>query len=550
MPDARQALSSDDSLRDIFSGVPDQHCVHILIEVPGRAQLRNLSFNGEIDQCLQYLADNLEAPADMAKFENLFPMYKDILKKNRIVCHRPSTVLVPPISLLHEVFTNFEVDMQNLKPTKEDLIFADELGFAMSKFYPFEKPRVQKFHEVFQEFGGMNLATTTIDNSRIESDGGHQYYALKLILTEAKNELGKTNDAFIQLMIYYVRHVIFARQKTEKLRQTSLPCILLFYNGPFLGVAGALLTTSVHCEVIAVLSLLWNDSEPLNNTRFMLARTLGSIKKAVNELKDRHPDGEPKPSELRSNDCPYITRYRCDGEEHQFTYDELQPESFASHLIFAAKTGERRISVKFVREYSDETHKFWEERKRAPKLIAIDRTSLLGWLIVITEYPQGFEYWTKPPPEDVLNDLKALIKEFEAHGFVPGDICADNLLIGKERGSNKLVFNLMDFDWSGKVGSKHHISCGEKSFIRAKKAGPYRPMTFTYHKAKREEDWKNGKMPTKLDSGDEAKNFGLSDLNEEVQSAEPSEFGEETEYPEPSEWEEEANNSDGGSSSD
>ncbi|PFH48180.1 hypothetical protein AMATHDRAFT_130597, partial [Amanita thiersii Skay4041] len=116
--------------------------------------------------------------------------------------------------------------------------------------------------------------------------------------------------------------------------------------------------------------------------------------------------------------------------------------------------GGRRICVKFVRRYSQEAHKFWEERGRAPKLITVD-TLPAGWLMVVTEYLQGFEHW-RSPPKSVWLELVALIDDFQRHGFVHGDIREANILIGPEQESDELVFKLIDFDWAGKVGMAHY----------------------------------------------------------------------------------------------
>ncbi|PFH48177.1 hypothetical protein AMATHDRAFT_129073, partial [Amanita thiersii Skay4041] len=128
------------------------------------------------------------------------------------------------------------------------------------------------------------------------------------------------------------------------------------------------------------------------------------------------------------------------------------------------------ICLKFVRRYLQEAHKFWEERNRAPELIAVN-AFLAGWLMVVTEYLQGFENW-RSPPESLWRELARLLNEFQQHGFVHGDIREANILIGREEGSGELVFKLIDFDWAGKVGMAYYPSRLHPAISRAKDVLP------------------------------------------------------------------------------
>ncbi|PFH47701.1 hypothetical protein AMATHDRAFT_151491 [Amanita thiersii Skay4041] len=166
------------------------------------------------------------------------------------------------------------------------------------------------------------------------------------------------------------------------------------------------------------------------------------------------------------NEYPYVTSYQLNGKQYPFVYDEDQP--LESRRVFIVQSGGRRLCVKFVRRYSQEAHKFWEERGRAPELITVNMLPA-GWLMVVMEYLQGFEHW-KSPPKSVWLELVGLMDEFQRHGFVHGDIRGANILIGRENG--ELVFKLIDFDWAGKMGMTHYPSRLHPAIVRAQDVLP------------------------------------------------------------------------------
>ncbi|PFH49601.1 hypothetical protein AMATHDRAFT_48577 [Amanita thiersii Skay4041] len=298
--------------------IPSKATVDIAIPV-SRSPLRNMErladrrhpFEVKRSQCLKTLMDQIPAPSRATDIHTLMSMHKDVFHKY-CICHRPSGISVPPITLLHRVFANFEDNVQKLQPTHEDWSFARNLSLDMAKFYPSEEQRVQRFRHHFQD-NGLGIETVTIDDSTIKSDGAHQHHSLKFILTEGKNEPGVSHDSFFQVLFYYAKHVTHVFETNENLARTSFPCILLFYNGPFFGLMGALFTSGVQYELIGpVLPLFWNQRYPQFDLQ--LARVLGSIKQAVNESKICYPQGQPVKTENIENDCPYITSFQAAGK--------------------------------------------------------------------------------------------------------------------------------------------------------------------------------------------------------------------------------------------
>ncbi|PFH49605.1 hypothetical protein AMATHDRAFT_147320, partial [Amanita thiersii Skay4041] len=136
------------------------------------------------------------------------------------------------------------------------------------------------------------------------------------------------------------------------------------------------------------------------------------------------------------------------------------------------------VCVKFTRRYSQEAHTFWADRKRAPELIAVNSLPA-GWVMVVMEYLEGYDYW-KVLPKHIEDDLVRLVAEFQRHGFVHGEFRGANILIGREEGSGKLVFKLIDFDWAGKAGTTYYPSRLHPAIARANNVVSCGPIQFEH----------------------------------------------------------------------
>ncbi|PFH47035.1 hypothetical protein AMATHDRAFT_50596 [Amanita thiersii Skay4041] len=312
-------LESEIILKDIFPESPSEYDIHILVECPNKPLN---PFKRERYSCLKDLRAHLSESSTASELTSMIPYY--VLTKDRIACHRPETIGITPIALLDPVFAKLEDDMQSLQPTREDYAFARKLSDQMSQFYG-EETHIALLQDLFKEHG---LIIHHQDEDMMVSamNGDCHHDSLKLVLIGMNSELNMNHDSFFQVLLQYVKNLIRTYDTVPRLRNARLPSILLFCNGPFLGVAGALFTSKVQCELMGlVLPLFWNESS--NIFCHKLARALGSIRNAMNELKTRYHQSEPLPSELRLNDYPYITSYQVDGSNYSFTYDEDQPYS-------------------------------------------------------------------------------------------------------------------------------------------------------------------------------------------------------------------------------
>lgn len=368
------------------------------------------------------------------------------------------------------MFGKLTDDMNGIIPGKSDYEFADNLSESMSEFFATEADRVRKFNKIFEDHG-LKIADTKIDDTTIASDGGPKHHHLHLIIAAGKNEPGMTDsDSFFQVLFYYCRRLAssYERNGHAILRRSRRPSVLILYNGkwlfrwqnfcderkgPFLGIAGAVFTEHVQCEMLVpVLPLFWNRKSP--EPRTQLARALAGVKRAVEYVKKLYPGGQISPQESFSHGYPYPWMYNDlkTNEPHTFTYDSIQP--YENRLLFCVRLANNaKLYVKFVKRYGKQAHEFCAERGRAPKLFGFKQLEG-GWFMVVMECLQDFHGWDNEP-KAAQESLRVFISEYHRNGFVHGDLRRPNILISN---SDCTDFKLIDFDWAGQYGAAHYPS--------------------------------------------------------------------------------------------
>jgi len=132
--------------------------------------------------------------------------------------------------------------------------------------------------------------------------------------------------------------------------------------------------------------------------------------------------------------------------------DERAPNWNGNRFLYAAKTQDGLVVVKFTRQYCPELHSFCAERGHAPKLLGYG-TVPGEWKVVVMEYiergaeslsERASKHWTK-----WNNDLMMLVKHFHDKGWVHGDLREANF-ISPAKEPEKIM--LVDFDWGGESG--------------------------------------------------------------------------------------------------
>lgn len=151
----------------------------------------------------------------------------------------------------------------------------------------------------------------------------------------------------------------------------------------------------------------------------------------------------------RNRFLPLATKF-LDDELHDLTplRDDMWCTSYVAHL-----NDGRKVVVKYVTRYGEDTHRFLAELGYAPKLIHIGllwRTSLdrpFAMRMVVMEYVEGCDATQKRISSAQYSHLKAALHAMHNRGDVHGDLRAANIRLCADD-----TIRILDFDWAGPRG--------------------------------------------------------------------------------------------------
>jgi tRNA A-37 threonylcarbamoyl transferase component Bud32 len=124
-----------------------------------------------------------------------------------------------------------------------------------------------------------------------------------------------------------------------------------------------------------------------------------------------------------------------------------------SKLIFLAKPlqgGGPDLVVKFVRQYSEEVHKYCAKEKAAPELLGF-KSMPGGWYMVVMALIEGFDLLHQSPSPIPMGQIKKIVKQLHERGYVHGDIWDTNVMVSPNGDAI-----LLDFDWAGEIGKAQY----------------------------------------------------------------------------------------------
>jgi len=120
--------------------------------------------------------------------------------------------------------------------------------------------------------------------------------------------------------------------------------------------------------------------------------------------------------------------------------------------------------VKAVRkqQYSLDMHQFLAESGYAPKIFATSESG--GWFFVYMECLDNHlmlhhvtaELHDKQEQKSLIAQIKKVIEHLHNSEYVHGDLREGNILVCQLSDHEKFDIKLIDFEWSGKVGSAHY----------------------------------------------------------------------------------------------
>ncbi|PKB92769.1 hypothetical protein RhiirA5_236632, partial [Rhizophagus irregularis] len=181
------------------------------------------------------------SPSSFAQIDYLY----ESQQKNTqdILIHRPSSCVSMPLILYDPVFFMFKSAFNNegLIIDKEHNQWTLECINTMAKFYPNEKLRQKKFHELIRKLLAKDVKVLVLDD-KSSNDGTceldfHSYSVLYLLI-EIKNEIGIGKcDPTAQAAASYAK--FYTQEKNEKLLKVcNLPCFIIGLAGPWICILG------------------------------------------------------------------------------------------------------------------------------------------------------------------------------------------------------------------------------------------------------------------------------------------------------------------------
>ena len=198
--------------------------------------------------------------------------------------------------------------------------------------------------------------------------------------------------------------------------------------------------------------------------------------KAIDRIDQHYRSIKESPQNEIQHDYPFQTSFvDCMGLRTNFTYTDR----INSNLVFDAVSiseAKDRLIVKFVRQYSEDAHRFLDDLGYAPTLRAINSISG-GWKMIVMDYSRYTELSKVTAELDNITKLaikqrvKEIIEKLHAKELVHGDIRQANILVDRTTlGSPEGVsLQLIDFDWAGPAGAvKYPMRLNTKTVRRPK----------------------------------------------------------------------------------
>ena len=196
----------------------------------------------------------------------------------------------------------------------------------------------------------------------------------------------------------------------------------------------------------------------------MLVRHLGALRRAVHSLQSYYHDfNENIVSPSHNAFHPYPTSFLTrDGLVKRFRY----LSSMKGRNLFFGNIDDdgAAICVKFVTRYCEQAHRFFAERKLAPRLHVVERLPGGQYMVVMddvsNDYTSLFNLIQDHPVllskdnegirERFLQKVRDCLIQLHQAGLVHGDVRNTNIMV-KSVGLGDLSFLLVDYDSGGEI---------------------------------------------------------------------------------------------------
>ncbi|KAG6329174.1 hypothetical protein ID866_9916 [Astraeus odoratus] len=280
-PNDEKSLDPWKILSDIFFDVPLKEYLHVVVKVafsvgfptctPLNVEAQRRTFLNNNALLVSSTADELETFSE-----------RQAAREHTIFCNRPHTACASiPVTLLHNVFSQFLDNCETHNITPGDNSFAEELHIAMSDFYSTELSRVNAISDVLWRWKIYPTVTVTTDGPRRDDDmfKNNHYY----LITTIENEVGSARaDPWTQASLMYLK---LTSKSAVAMAGSTLPCIIVILFGPYITFAGGAWESRPVIQTLShPLPMHYHDTDI--NMRMKVARHLGALKKAIHALEE------------------------------------------------------------------------------------------------------------------------------------------------------------------------------------------------------------------------------------------------------------------------
>ena len=271
------------------------------------------------------------------------------------------------------------------------------------------------------------------------------------LIIEGKNEIGSSSgDPCMKSAAYYTKNV---DAKLNLLHRS--PCFLIEVFGPNMAISGAVFSNTACVDKFTTLSLLCQPNDYKAN--ISVTRTLKALKNAVHRLKAHYKDLDTHlaPKEVEQLQYPVFRSYRAsDGNTIDFVYTGKIKDSDSVFRAMESKNPEKKLFVKFVREYGSDAYKLCVENGYAPVLYTVTQVTASYLMVVMEEVCNAkllYVFYAANPSkgEQLKMQCKNTLDLLHSHNLCHGDYRDSNILVSDDG----RVF-IIDFDWSGKANEQ------------------------------------------------------------------------------------------------
>ena len=334
------------------------------------------------------------------------------------------------VTLYYPGFQRFIDQCNDTALDDTDSKVRDKMCDEMSKYFPNEKARQEKFIELMNEYGFV-----------MESGGSSTKYdgyidPCKCVILEVKKESG---DSHAQAIAYYVRSL-----EDKPVDQCPAPAFLLELVGPHLFISGAVYGKYVFVD--RLVDPVWLVPHQREDAMIRIARIFKALKAAVTDIREYYENVNPV-------DQPRFPIFQSFYKGNIQYKEAIKRHTFKGTLTYNGTS--KPVFVTFAKQYSRETHEFMGFRGYAPQLIHYEeRVRDTQYTAIVMEYIPD----TMPLDEFLLSEVVEqyristccieALKVMHDNGFCQGKISSKSIFGKVQDGNVKIL--IVNYEWAGR----------------------------------------------------------------------------------------------------